>query len=254
VELSSSTFNAYDGKKHSTIIVRDITERKRLQKEMARLERLHLVGEMAASIGHEIRNPMTTIRGFLQMVNEREDTEKYREYYQLMIEELDRANAIITEYLSMARDKSVDLKPGWLNSSVKALYPLLQADAQYGDKQVQLSLGKPPQLLFDEKEIRQLILNLARNGLEAMQPGGTLTIGTRENNREAELFIKDEGGGLDPMIMEKLGTPFITTKENGTGLGLAVCYSIAKRHNADITIETGAGGTTFSVRFKPGAN
>ncbi|NPV90077.1 MAG: PAS domain S-box protein [Firmicutes bacterium] len=232
----------------------DITERKRIEKEIARLDQLNLVGEMAASIGHEIRNPMTTIRGFLQMVSEREDSERYREYYQLMIEELDRANAIITEYLSMARDKAVDLKPGCLNSTIMNLYPLLKADAQYGDKQVKLALGHLPPFRFDQKEIRQLIMNLVRNGLEAMPSGGTLTIGTWVEDGIVTLYIEDQGGGLDPAVIEKLGTPFVTTKDNGTGLGLAVCYSIARRHDAEIKVDTSPRGTTFSVCFKAEAD
>jgi signal transduction histidine kinase len=184
------------------------------------------------------------------MLNEKNDNEKYQEHYTLMIEELDRANSIITEYLSLARDKMVDLKPRFLDSIVRALYPMIQADAGYSDKQVRLDLGRPPKLLLDENEIRQLIMNLARNGIEAMQPCGTLTIGTSSDEGEAVLFIKDEGPGIDSQILEKIGTPFITTKENGTGLGLAVCYSIAVRHTAKIEVDTSAKGTTFLVRFK----
>ncbi len=228
----------------------DITEQQRLEKEMARLDRLNLVGEMAASIGHEIRNPMTAVRGFLQMLKDRENYKKDFAYFNIMIEELDRANEIISEYLNMARDKNVDLQPKSLDSIVRSLYPMIQADANYQEKNVELDLGNPTTSLIDESEIRQMILNLARNGLEAMSPGGVLTIGTAFEGDEIVLFVQDEGYGIDPNIMEKLGTPFITTKEKGTGLGLAVCYSIAARHHAKIGIKTGANGTTFSVYFQ----
>lgn len=238
-----------DGLPCRLVTIQDITELRRMEKELARLDKLNLVGEMAASIGHEVRNPMTTVRGFLQILGGKEKYSEEKEYFDLMAEEIDRANSIITEYLSLARDKTVDLKPGYLNAILRVLQPLIQADASYTDKQIKLDLGLPPKLLFDEKEIRQLILNLARNGLEAMQPGGTLTIGTRQEKNESILFVKDEGHGLDIDLMEKLGTPFVTTKENGTGLGLAVCYSIAARHNARIEVATGLNGTTFSVRF-----
>ncbi len=239
----------YDEKPcHITAYI-DITEQQRMEKEMARLDRLNLVGEMAASIGHEIRNPMTAVRGFLQMLRDRENYKEDLTFFNIMIEELDRANGIISEYLNMARDKNVDLQPKSLDMIVKSIYPMIQADANYQEKKVKLDLGRPPTPLIDESEIRQMILNLARNGLEAMLPGGVLTIGTNCEEEEIVLLIKDEGGGIDPMIMEKLGTPFITTKEKGTGLGLAVCYSIAARHHAKIKIETGAAGTTFSVHF-----
>jgi len=227
----------------------DITERKQMGKDLARLDRLNLIGEMAASIGHEIRNPMTAVRGFIQLLNEQEHYKKDKEYFDLMIEELDRANAIISEYLGMAKDKIVDLQLQYLDYVVKAIYPMLGADANYKGMNIKLDLGKTPMSLIDENEIRQLIFNMARNGLEAMSPGGTLTIGTTEGNNEIVLFINDEGQGLPPEVMDKLGTPFVTTKDNGTGLGLAVCYSISARHNARIDYETGPKGTTFYVRF-----
>lgn len=227
----------------------DITERRQMEKDMSRLDRLNLIGEMAASIGHEIRNPMTAIRGFLQLLRGKKQYLDDLIFFDLMIEELDRANAIITEYLSMAKDKIVNLQSQYLDEVVKSLYPLLQADANYQEKDVQLKLGKPPMPLIDAKEIRQLILNMARNGLEAMQPRGILTIGTAIEGNNIVLFIKDQGHGLDPALIDKLGTPFLTTKDKGTGLGLAVCYSIAARHNARIDFETGPEGTTFYVRF-----
>ena len=227
----------------------DITEQKRIEQEMARLDRLNLIGEMAASIGHEIRNPMTAVRGFLQMLSEQDYYKKDKIYFDLMMEELDRANGIISEYLNMARDKTIYLQPKYLDQVVKTIYPMLEADANYKGMNIKLDLGKPPMPLIDEKEIRQMILNLARNGMEAMEPGGTLTIGTMIEKDEIVLFVKDEGTGVDPKIQDKIGTPFLTTKLKGTGLGLAVCYSIAARHQAKLEYETNSNGTTFKLRF-----
>lgn len=228
----------------------DITEQKRMGKEIARLDRLNLVGEMAAGIGHEIRNPMTTVRGFLQMLGEKDDCTKYKDYFSLMIDELDRANSIITEFLSLAKNKAVEFKTQDLNHIVKVILPLISADAIVTDKHIEVDLDDIPMLLLDEKEIRQLILNLVRNGLEAMSPGGILTIKTFSEGDEVVLAIMDHGKGIEPDVLEKIGTPFFTTKDNGTGLGLAVCYSIAARHDAAITVDTGPIGTTFNVRFK----
>jgi signal transduction histidine kinase len=114
---------------------------------------------------------------------------------------------------------------------------------------INLDLGKPPMTVIDQKEIRQVIINLARNGLEAMLSGGTLTIGTTVEEDEIILYVKDEGPGMKPEDIEKIGKPFFTTKETGTGLGLAVCYSIAARHNARLEVETGQKGTTFKMKF-----
>lgn len=105
-------------------------------------------------------------------------------------------------------------------------------------------------ILVDPKEIRQLILNLSKNGLEAMEAGGCLTIRTCTREDEVWLCIEDEGHGMDPELLEKIGTPFFTTKETGTGLGLAICYSIATRHQARVDVQTGPEGSTFSVIFQ----
>ncbi|KJS18412.1 MAG: hypothetical protein VR69_00895 [Peptococcaceae bacterium BRH_c4b] len=225
--------------------------RKQMEKEMARLDQLNLVGEMAASIGHEVRNPMTTVRGFLQLLSQKEECKGQKEFFELMIEELDRANAIITEFLTLAKDKAVQRELKNLNEMIETLIPLIKADATLADNYVRFQLEEVPYLLLDEKEIRQLILNLVRNGLEAMSPGGYLTIKTYVEENEAILSVQDEGTGIEPDVLDKIGTPFFTTKEYGSGLGLAVCYSIASRHNATIRIETGRRGTTFYVRFKP---
>lgn len=231
------------------VYARDITDKVKTKKEMARLDRLNLVGEMAASIGHEIRNPMTAVRGFLQMLTGKEECQKYKRYFEIMIDELDRANAIITEFLCLARNKPVELKSQNLNSIIMAIMPLIEASAISRRMDVNLDLGNVPDLLINEKDIRQLIHNLVGNGLEAMLPGQELTVSTYTDGEYVVLSVKDQGSGMEPGLTEKIGTPFFTTKENGTGLGLAVCYGIANRHNASVNFETGPGGTTFYVRF-----
>lgn len=238
-----------NGEPHYVTGMIDISEQKRVEKEMARLDRLNLAGKMAASISHEIRNPITLIRGFLQLLSEKEEYAGDLSNFQLMIEELDRANDIIAGYLGMARDKEIDLRLQSLDEVVKSLYPMILADVDYKGMHIQLELGNPPATLIDAKEIRQVILNMARNGLEAMECGGTLTIGTKTKGDEVVLFIADQGSGLAPELIDKIGTPFITTKDTGTGLGLAVCYSIAARHEARIGFETSTKGTTFFIRF-----
>lgn len=230
-------------------VITDITERLRLEKEMARLDQFNLIGEMAAGIAHEVRNPMTTVRGFLQMSAEKQEVLSLPHIH-LMIEELDRANAIITEFLNLAKNKANEKRLQNLNSIIDSLFPLIQAEGLLVDKHITLDLGEFPLLDLDEKEIRQLILNLSLNGLEAMSPGGTLTIKTYEKNHAVVLEIEDEGKGIKEEWLRKIGTPFFTTKDKGTGLGLAICYSIADRHHASIDINTSPQGTSFFVRFK----
>ena len=247
--LVSAEIIDMDNTTHLLCVHKDITERNKMEVEMTRLDRLNLVGEMAASIGHEIRNPMTTVRGYLQLLQENNDYHQEIEYFDLMIEELDRANAIITEFLSLAKNKMVEFKITSLNIIISKLLPLIQAKAMSRDQHINVELNDLPDILLDNKEIRQLILNLVNNGMESMSSAGGVTIRTFVGNGKVVLAIQDQGHGIDRGLLNNLGTPFFTTKEQGTGLGLAICYRIAARHNAQIDIDTSSTGTSFYVRF-----
>ncbi len=227
----------------------DVTERKRMEAEMLRLDRLNTVGEMAAAIGHEVRNPLTTVRGYLQMMQRKDNFAAHRGQLATMIEEFDRANAIISDFLALAKNKAVEKRSGSLNDAIGALLPLLQAEALRSGHELAVELGEIPEFAMDGKEIRQLLLNLARNAFEAMPPGGRLTIGTSAGDGGAALTVRDTGGGIPEEVLARLGTPFLTTKEDGTGLGLAVCYRVAERHGARIAVETSPRGTMFTVTF-----
>ncbi|HEY8909151.1 MAG TPA: ATP-binding protein [Desulfosporosinus sp.] len=248
--LFSGVVIELNGEKCVSVSKTDITELRKYQSELSRLNSLNLIGEMAAGIAHEVRNPMTTVKGFLQLLGEKNEYKQHEEFFALMASELDRANSLITEFLSLAKNKPVDLKTQDLNSIIENLLPLIQADAMVTDKSVALEFNKIEHLLADDKEIRQLILNLVRNGLESMSPGGKLTIKTYMLNSAIVLVVQDQGNGIDSKAVDKIGTPFFTTKDNGTGLGLATCYSIVARHNASINFDTGPSGTTFYVNFK----
>ena len=224
-------------------------KRERIEYEVAKLERLNVIGQLAAGLGHEVRNPMTTIRGFLQMLQNKTDLITYKSYFDLMIEELDRTNSIITDFLSLAKNKPTKLKRQCLNKLLANLFPLLLADAYSQGKKCVFEPGDLDDLDIDTNEITQLVLNFARNGLEAMSADGCLTINTFMDGQNIVLSVRDEGTGINTEHISKLGTPFFTTKESGTGLGLAMCYSIAERHNALIEVKSGPDGTTFLVRF-----
>lgn len=227
----------------------DLTERRHMENEMTRLAQLNLVGEMAASIAHEIRNPMTTVRGYLQLLKEVDKYTDEVDSFNLMIEELDRANSIITEFLSLAKNKMVEIKSVNINIILKNVYPLMLANAMMQDKMISLNLTDIPDLLLDEQEIRQLILNLINNALESIRAGKAVFVSTYTSEGQVILAVRDQGEGIKKEIFERLGTPFFSTKEGGTGLGLAVCYGIASRYNARIEIDTGPRGSTFYVCF-----
>jgi PAS domain S-box-containing protein len=252
--IESKCVPLYDKKGHLVAwqgIIRDITIRKKLEQMASLFDRMNMVGNMAATVAHEIRNPMTTVRGYLQLLGRKEKYQADNEKFKLMIGEIDRANDIIREYLSLSREKLVILKECSLNNIIEALFPLIQADANSSKVYAALELTAVGDLLLDENEIRQLLLNLVRNGIEAMPAGGNLVIRTFLEDSKVVLSISDQGAGIPVNILDKLGTPFITTKDTGTGLGLPICYQIAHRHNANIKINTCNEGTTFLVYFSP---
>ncbi|TQR20858.1 ATP-binding protein [Psychrobacillus vulpis] len=231
-------------------LFKNITEKKKYENELKRLSNLDLIGQMAAGISHEIRNPMTTVRGFLQILKKEDGLEKHNDHFNLMIEELDRANSIITEFLSMGNTRTSDLQMLDLNSIIRDITPLIKIDTFNQNKLIQFDTKDIPELLLNRNEIRQLLINIYRNGLEAMSPGKILTISTyKEGEKCVVLEVRDQGEGIKPEVLEKLGTPFYTTKDSGTGLGLGICYAIAARHNAKIEIQTGSEGTTFFIKF-----
>lgn len=238
--------------KKEQVKVRDcliLIEQQKMATALSRLERLNLIGEMAASIGHEVRNPLTTVRGYLQLFQRRSTFTEHTGQLNTMIEEIDRANAIISEFLSLAKNKKTDLENSDLNKSIVDLLPLIEANALHTGHLIVADLGNIPNLRLDRKELRQLILNLIKNGLEATPPGGTITIKTCLAVKHVVLSIQDTGHGIPQEILQKLGTPFLTTKETGTGLGIPVCYRIAERHDAQIHIESYSKGTTFHILF-----
>lgn len=241
-----------NGEQCILFVVNDITEIKRLQIELAHLDRLHLIGQMAAGIAHEVRNPMTTVRGYLQLLQNKKEFQSFESQFALMLDEIDRANSIITEFLSLAKTKPSETKKCDLNSIITKLFPLIQADAFTKNMEIIYEPGEIPFIELNTKEIHQLILNLCRNGLEAMKPGGTLMLKTFRDEQNVVLSVEDEGIGIPIESLDKLGKPFFSTKNNGTGLGLASCYNIATRHNAIIDIDTSPNGTTFFVRFTCG--
>ncbi|HBV95851.1 MAG TPA: hypothetical protein DEF36_02205 [Desulfotomaculum sp.] len=217
---------------------------------LSKFDRIHIVSEIASSIAHEIRNPLTTVRGFLQLIQNKDTSNSFTNYFNLMIEELDRANVIISEFLSLSRNKEKNIKKENINDVLRAMFPLLQADAIKNNNEISMKLGDIFEISIDGNDIRQIILNLVRNGLEAMNAGGILTLSTHMKDEKVVLSVQDQGSGISEEIINKIGTPFITTKECGTGLGLAACYSIASQNNAHIHFHTGSSGTTFYVKFK----
>lgn len=234
----------------AVIIVQDITELEALRMELNHVERLGLVGQMAASITHEIRNPMAVVRGFLQLMREKSPA-SLEHYYRIVMEELDRANGIINDFLSLAQNRVVKMEMYRLDEIISELTPLLWADANLRGQSIEVRLDEnAPLLMLNHKEIKQLILNLGRNAMEAMGEKGKLTLEMKLQPEGVELYVTDTGPGIPLAQKERLFEPFFTTKSKGTGLGLSLCLSIMERHGGRIHVESEEGlGTTFIVFF-----
>lgn len=228
---------------------RDMTAHRINEEDMMRLDRMSLAAQLATSISHEIRNPMTTIRGFLQLLCTKYTATTDAKYFKLMMEELDRANGIISEYLSLAKNRPRQMKPTDLVDVIQCVLPLIKADSLLTNKNIDTQFRAVPEIMADERALRQLLLNLVRNGLESMGENKTLTICVYPEHDYVVLQVMDEGAGIPEYVMQKLGTPFLTTKENGTGLGLSVCYRIIEEHNASVSVESSPEGTIFTICF-----
>lgn len=231
------------------VMFSDITARKESEKQKQHYEKLKVIGEMAAGVAHEVRNPMTSIKGFLQLMAENDTLHAHKSIFDLMIDEVDRVNDIITEFLDIAKDKPEKLEYCNLNPLIEAILPLLESRALKEGKSIILKLSGVSNIKVDKNEIRQLLLNLINNSLDAMDSGNSVHIITKEENERVVLSIQDEGCGIPPELLDDIATPFITTKDQGTGLGVPICFSIANRNNAKIDYRSSPAGTTFNIRF-----
>lgn len=233
---------------YNTTII-DISHQKRLEQKIEKMDRLYLIGETAAGIAHEIRNPMTTVHGYLQLFKRKSCDQEKTERLQFMIDELERANAIITEFLALAKTKRTELVLTNINHMILKIHPLLQAEAILTNKEIFLELFPPlPKVMIDEKEIRQVLFNLVKNGLQSMTRG-QITIRTFMEDQNVVLAIEDQGHGIPNEIKDNICTPFFTTKESGTGLGLTISESIIQRHHGKLNFTTSPYGTTFFIHF-----
>ena len=235
----------------AALIVYDATEITKLRMELTQMDRLSLVGQMAASITHEIRNPMAVVRGFVQLIKERSPSQN-DDYFQIILDELDRTNSIINDFLSLAQNRVVLKEMSFINEIIRDILPLLQADANLRGQTIEVDYDDNiPSMMLDRREIKQLLLNIARNGMEAMKGKGILHISTVRSGNSVKLNIADNGEGISQDKIKQLFEPFYTTKTQGTGLGLPLCLSIAERHNGRIDVESTEGeGTVFIVTFQ----
>jgi two-component system sporulation sensor kinase A len=229
------------------VVSRDITEQKRTEELLRQSDKLSAIGQLAAGIAHEIRNPLTALRGFIQLL---QSTIHNKKYCEIMLAELDRINFIVSELLLLAKPQVVKYQVRELSAILHNVISLLDSQAILNNIQIHTSLPEDlPPICCEENQIRQVFINIFKNAIEAMPEGGKIVVeGRVTEDGRAAVRIVDSGCGIDPARIPKLGEPFYTTKEKGTGLGLMVSYKIIEDHGGHITISSELNkGTTVEV-------
>jgi two-component system nitrogen regulation sensor histidine kinase GlnL len=249
-------------------LLRDISSIKSIKEESVRKDRLAFLGTFVAGIAHEIKNPLGGIRGAAQLLSRRVKEKGLTEYTDVVVREVDRLNRILEDILDFANPRKINPLPTNIHEILDTVILLGNTMAQ--EKSIHIIKGYDPSLppvLGDKEQLIQVFLNIIKNSIEAVGKGGEVTVNTRMltdfhlvEGREADLHsahkaakmasieIRDNGCGISEKNMEKIFTPFFTTKAKGSGLGLAFCFRIVKEHGGFFRIESSTDkGTTVSV-------
>jgi PAS domain S-box-containing protein len=233
---------------------RDLRDRKRMEEELLRHDRLVTLGKMAAHLSHEIKNPLMIIGGFARQIRDNLEAEpqKNREKLDIVIGEIKRLETFLSEVGSYTKFSEPKKSPGDLNALVEETCRLLEPSLRENDIAVNLELDPGlPQASFDPDHIRQVLLNIIKNAIEAMADGGKLAVVTGRSAEGVFATVADTGVGIPPEVMDKLFQPFISSKPKGSGLGLAISKKIMEAHEGKITVASQPGkGTTVSLFFK----
>ncbi|MDF2927567.1 MAG: hypothetical protein K0R57_6481 [Paenibacillaceae bacterium] len=233
------------------LVARDVTERKKAEELMVKSEKLSVVGQLAAGVAHEIRNPLTSLKGFLQLLQKRTNENGF--FFELMLSELDRINNIVSEFLVLSKPQAVKFERSNLVGIVQVVISFLSSQALLSNVQIIACIQTESEVLVDcdENQLKQVFINLLKNALEAMPHGGTITVTVRQSASDKVLIqFEDQGQGIPPERIPKLGEPFYTTKEKGTGLGLMVTFRIIHDHGGTVRVRSQLGiGTVFDVEL-----
>ncbi len=244
VPLALSATPIKDGKggcNGAVVILRDLREIKLLQEKVKRSEKLAAIGELAAGVAHEIRNPLSSIRGFAQFLRHSlKDKPQEKEYAETMVTEVDRINRVVSDLLTFARPMTVEVAPTDITELIEHAVRLVEPDALSRKITIQRKISDLTKLPLDANQITQALLNLLLNALQAVPPQGNIEIGADLDASDSQLhfWVIDDGPGVPYNLLEKIFEPFYTTHEKGTGLGLAIVHKIVENHNGEIRVSS----------------
>lgn len=215
-------------------------------------ERLKMIGQLTAAVAHEIRNPVTVVRGFLQFFKEDPSfDDPIKDKFNLMIDELNTVEGIISQFLTLSKPngdqrlENVDVR-----DVLESVTGLLNSYAMLTDNHIDIAVEEDCFISINKIEFKQLLINIIKNALEASEVGKSVSVIVNKNNNFIEIKIMDEGSGMSEAEVKSLGTPFYSLKSNGTGLGLMICFSIVEKYDGKIHYNSSKGkGTTVTIRF-----
>ncbi|MFL0557744.1 ATP-binding protein [Paenibacillus barengoltzii] len=251
VEVSISVSPIFDQAGKITALIsisRDMTEHNKMEDLLRRSEKLTTVGQLAAGVAHEIRNPLTTLRGFLQMQQRTRVVNVM--HTDVMLAELDRINLIVSEFLILAKPQAVQFQIKDVRFTMGDVVSLLDSEAHLHNIEFEVHFSPSPVLVHcEENQLKQVFINLLKNAMEAMPKGGKILLQVEEDDSGfAVLRVIDEGEGISKDRLQKLGEPFYTNKEKGTGLGLMISQRIIEGHRGTLKIESELGkGTAVTI-------
>ncbi len=217
---------------------------------MKRAERLYALGQLSAGLAHEIRNPLASIEGAAAVVQrERESEERRREFLDIIQKESRRLNQLLTSFLNFARPSPPDLKTVEVDGLLDSVMVLARHAGETSrwdlKKDIQPGLSR---LVCDPEQLKQVLLNLVMNAIQAMPQGGTVVLAAREDRHKVTIDVQDQGCGISAHNLDRVFDPFFTTKETGTGMGLSVAHQIVSRHGGTLTVARNSpGGVTMRV-------
>ncbi|MGR0329045.1 sporulation sensor histidine kinase KinB [Bacillus cereus] len=228
-----------------------LNENALLRTEMQKSEKLNIVSELAASVAHEVRNPLTVVRGFIQLLESTEDV-KNKDYMRLVLAELDRAEQIISDYLNLARPQIEKKEHICLSAQLIEMTTLMSSFAAMQGVYLQVEISESLYTIGDKTKLKQAIMNVVKNGIEAIQGNkGYLKVTAIQKDETIIIRVKDSGVGMTKEQLARLGQPYYSLKEKGTGLGLMVTFSILQAHNGTLEYKSESGKGTEAIIILP---
>jgi PAS domain S-box-containing protein len=250
VDTTIVPFMNSKGKPYQYLSIRnDITQKKKTEEMIHRQEKLAVVGQLAAGIAHEIRNPLTSMKGYAEFLTLEEENLERREYLEIILDEIDRIDSIVEDFMVLAKPAAEKIEVKNLIPIMQNVISLMEYEARKSKVKIHSTFEHNEILaVVDENRIKQVFLNFIKNAIEAMPQGGDLWINIHKKDDQIHIFIKDNGVGMSQDVLKKIGEPFYTTKEKGTGLGLMTSFKIIESHRGKLFVESEVNkGTEFHI-------